>query len=509
MLTVDDYARIRRAKRDGMSIRAIARTFRHSRRKIRQVLVEPEPTPYTRRGEPHAPKLGPFKPIIDQILADDEGAPRKQRHTAMRIYRRLRDEQGYSGGYDQVRRYVARRRQRQRETFIPLAHDPGQRLEADFGHLYVDFPEGRRQVSVLLATWSYSGFRFALALPTERIEAILAGMVQAFEFFDCVSHQAWWDNPRTVVSQILKGRRRHMHPRYAALASHYLFDPLFCMPGRGNEKPYVENSVFDLQRHWGTPVPRVANYEELNAYLRQCCLRHLDHRVAGQSQTVGERFEHEKARALPLPERRFDACIHCPAKVDKYQTVRFDTNRYSVPRGWAFQTVTVKADIRHVEIVAKDAVIARHQRCYQRCQQILDPQHYLAILGRRPAALDHSNVFRQWQLPACFIELRELLEQRHGPFAGARQYIRVLQLLAEHPVERIQNAIEHCRLKISPHPDLIIQRTRHLAQQHRTPVGVDLPVAALREVHVPKPDLSRFDQLLTQRQGEPSYVERV
>jgi len=494
MLTVDDYARIRRAKRDGMSIRAIARTFHHSRRKIRQVLVEPEPTPYTRRQEPYAPKLGPFKPIIDQILADDESAPRKQCHTAMRIYHRLRDEQGYWGGYDQVRRYVARRRRRQRETFIPLVHDPGQRLEADFGHLYVDFPEGRRQVSVLLATWSYSGFRFVLALPTERIEALLAGMVQAFEFFDSVPHQVWWDNPKTVVSQILKGRQRRMHERYAALASHYLFDPLFCMPARGNEKPYVENSVFDLQRNWGTPVPKVRDFDELNQYLRQCCLRHLDHRVAGQSQTVGERFEHEKARALPLLPRRFDACIHRPAKVDKYQTVRFETNRYSVPRRWAFQTVTVKAYVDHVEIVAQGTVIARHGRCYQRGQQIVDPQHYLAILGRRPAALDHSNVFRNGPLPACFTELRELLEQRHGPFAAARQYIRVLQLLAEHPAERIQRAIEQCRSKTSLHADLIIQQTRHLAQQHPMPVEVDLPVAALRQVQVPPPDLSRFDQ---------------
>ena len=440
MLTVDDYARIRRAKRDGSSVRAIARTFHHSRRKIRQVLQNPEPTPYTRQKEPYAPKLGPFKAVIDQILADDRHAPGKQRHTAVKIYRRLRDEHGYQGGYDQVRRYVGKKRRRQRETFIPLAHDPGQRLEADFGHLHVDFPEGRQLVSVLITAWSYSAFRFAIALPTERIEAILAGMVSAFEFFGCVPRELWWDNPKTVVSQIFRGRQRQMNQRYATLASHYNFEPLFCMPARGNEKPYVENSVFDLQRNWGTPVPRVADYEELNAYLRQCCLNYRDHRIAGQTQTVGQRFEHDKAAALPLPQHIFDACIANPAKVDKYQTVRFDNNRYSVPRRWAFETVTVKAYVNHIEVVANDTVIARHTRCYQRNQQILEPRHYLAVLGRRPAALDHSGVFRNWQLPACFTELRKLLEQRHGPFAGARQYIRVLQLLAEHPVERIQNA---------------------------------------------------------------------
>ena len=124
MLTVEDYGVIRRAHRDGMSIRAIARTFHHSRRKVRDALASPEPEPYSRTKEAQAPKLGPFKPIIDQILADDEQAPVKQRHTAMQVFRRLRDEQGYAGGYDQVRRYISGHRQRHEVTFIPLSHDP-------------------------------------------------------------------------------------------------------------------------------------------------------------------------------------------------------------------------------------------------------------------------------------------------------------------------------------------------------------------------------------------------
>ena len=169
MLTVDDYGRIRRAHRDGMSIRAIARMFHHSRRKIREVLAQPEPRPYARGKDPPAPKLGPFHAIIDGILVADEEAPRKQRHTRAQIFRRLWDEHGYRGGYDAVRRYVGKRRRRQRETFIPLAHDPGQRLECDFGHIYVDFPEGRRQVPVFLATWAYSYCPFASAMPTVSI----------------------------------------------------------------------------------------------------------------------------------------------------------------------------------------------------------------------------------------------------------------------------------------------------------------------------------------------------
>ena len=237
MLTVEDYGRIRRAHRDGLSIRAIARTFHHSRRKVREALANPEPGSYTRTKDPPAPVLGPFKPIIDAILAADEHAPRKQRHTAAQVFRRLVAEHNYPGSYDQVRRYIAKQRRRARETFIPLTHDPGQRLECDFGHIHVDFPDGRQQVSVLMPTWSYSNCPFAIALPTERTEAILAGMVATFEFFACVPHELWWDNPTTVAARIFKGRQRKLNERYAALASHYNLEPLFCLPAGSPTPP--------------------------------------------------------------------------------------------------------------------------------------------------------------------------------------------------------------------------------------------------------------------------------
>ncbi|MHC4546308.1 MAG: IS21 family transposase [Planctomycetota bacterium] len=507
MLTVEDYIKIRTAKRDGMSLRAICRTYHHSHHTVTRALNNPEPAPYTRSKPPRAPVLGPFMHIIDQILLDDRSEPGKQQHKASKIYRRLRDEYGYNGGYDQVRRYVKKCRRKERETFIPLAHYPGQRLEADFGHIHVDFPEGRKKTPVLITTWSHSGFRFAISFPTERLECVLTGLVQAFEFFGCVPKQLWWDNPKTVVTEIFKGRRRTMHPRYAALASHYTFEPLFCMPAKANEKPHVENSVFDLQRDWATPVPKVRDHDELNEYLRRCCLRKLSHRQAGKTQTVGERFEQDKAAALALPKHGFDPCVASDAKVDKYQTVRFETNRYSVPRRWAFETVTVKAYPFHIRVVASDLQIARHQRCYLRNQQILEPMHYLAVLGRRPAALDHSDVFRNWQLPACFIELRALLENRHGPFAGARQYIRILQLLAEHPVKRIQKGVQLCMANSIVNVEMIINRVNRLArsQQSTEPAEPDL---SCYRIQVPKPDLSRFDQYLTVNQGEASYVRQ-
>jgi transposase len=499
MLTVDDYAKIRRAHRDGMSIRAIAQKYHHSRRKIREVLQHAEPQPYRRSQLAAAPKLGPFHPLIDEILRSDESAPPKQRHTAAQIFRCLVPE-GYTGGYDQVRRYVAKHRRREQETFLPLDHAPGQRAEADFGHIYVDFPEGRRLVAVLLVTWAHSYRPFAIALPTERVEAILHGLVEAFTFFGCVPRELWWDNPTTVATAILAGRQRKLQARYLALTSHYNFEPLFCMPARGNEKPHVENRVKNLQRRWATPVPQVKDLSELNAYLRACCQQDLTRTASKQSETIGERFEQDRRAAVALPAHKFDDCISEERDVDKYQTVAFDNNRYSVPRSYAFRSATVKGYVDHIEVVVAGQVIARHERSYASREYLLNPVHYLSVLGRKPAYLNHTAVFKDWKLPAAFSELRAHLEEQHGSHAGSRQFIRVLQLLAEHPLSRVQQAVESCRQAHWP-VDLIRGRAEQLAHCQaapRTTDGVEVPMdsGTLPRVHVPEPDLKCFDQFL-------------
>lgn len=515
MLTVDDYGAIRRARRDGLSIRQIARQFGHSRRTVRHVLThgEPHPGPHTR--DRAAPVLGPFQATIDQILADDELAPPKQRHTAMQVFRRLQDEHGYRGCYGQVQRHLLKHKRRHQETFIPLAHLPGQRLEADFGHIHVDFPDGRRLVPFLVATWAYSNAPFVLALPFERTEAILAGMVAAFEFFGCIPKEVWWDNPKTVATLILQGRQRQLHPRYAALASHYAFQPLFCRPARGNEKPDAESTVKAVQRRFATPVPHVADLAELNSSLHQHCRAERERIVQSLFGPfkIGDRFAEEQAMAASLPDTPFDACvIRLAAPVDKYQTVAFDGNRYSVPRPFAFQTVTVKGYVDRVVIVAAGQAIAAHSRSLRRGTMVLDPIHYLATLGRRPAALDHAPVYRDWKLPACFAALRTELEGHHGTEAGARRFVRVLQLLAEHPLERVRRAVETCQLHHAISAEAVIERTRGLAaiETPTPPPSLAAPGASgAPPVHVPLPDLSRFNQLLSGPMGPDDAPEEA
>ena len=158
------------------------------------------------------------------------------------------------------------------------------------------------------------------------------------------------------------------------------------------------------------------------------------------------RFERDRLAALTPPVHPFDPCVILPGAVDKYQTVAFDGNRYSVPRRWAFRDVTVKGYVDRVDIVAEGTtVVASHSRSYAKHERVLEPRHFLIVLQRKPAALDHAPVYRDWQLPPAFADLRRDLETRLGLPTGTRHFIRILQLLAHHPVERVEQALSECR----------------------------------------------------------------
>jgi hypothetical protein len=210
--------------------------------------------------------------------------------------------------------------------------------------------------------------------------------------------------------------------------------------------------------------------------------------------------------ATPLATHRFDTCVIRPAVAgDKYQTVAFDSNRYSVPRAFAFGMVSVKGYVDRVVIVAGGQVVASHHRCLAKSAMILEPTHYLAALGRKPGALDHSPIFRDWKLPACFAEFRGRLEAHHGPTAGSRRFAKVLQRLGEHPMARVSRAIEACRGEDLASAEAVVQRTRSLgAIEEATRGGASQAPEACTppQVQVPPPDLGRFDQLLSDPSSE-------
>ena len=253
--------------------------------------------------------------------------------------------------------------------------------------------------------------------------------------------EVWWDNPKTVATLILQGRERQLHPRYAALASHYAFDPAFCMPARGNEKPDAERTVKAVQRRFATPVPRVADLDELNTFFRKRCEAERDRVVQSLFGpfAIKDRLAEDLAAAAPLPAHRFDPCVIQPGgrrrQVSDRRLRRQPLQRPPAVRVPDGDGQGLRRPGRDRGATARSSPRTSGRSAKQ--TMILDPLHYLATLDRKPGALDHAPVFRDWKLPACFAAFRADLEREHGAMAGARRFVRVLQLLGEHPLARV------------------------------------------------------------------------
>jgi transposase len=385
------------------------------------------PPGYRRSKPPAKPKLGPLTPVIDAILEADRSAPAKQRHTAKRIFERLRAEHGYLGGYTVVKDYVRVRRGQMKEAFVPLTHPPGH-AQVDFGQCIGIIGGVRTVMHVFCFDLPHSDAPFVKAYPAETTEAFLDGHVSAFAFFGGVPQSILYDNTKLAVVRILGDGQRARTRAFSELVSHFLFRDRFGRPGRGNDKGKVEGLVKFTQRTLMTPVPPAASFEALNASLIEACRARQGERAGRHEETIGERLVRDLAVLSPLPDGLFEPCEKKPAKVSSTGLVRYRTNDYSVPTRFAFQGVLVKGFVDEVAIICGDEIIARHGRIYGRDQFVFDPKHYLALLEQKPGALDQAAPLQGWTLPEGFQRIRRLLESRMGN-RGKKEFIQILRLL--------------------------------------------------------------------------------
>ena len=435
------YARVRRAVLvDGLSRRAAAREFGLARKTVRKMLEYSVPPGYRRQQPVRRPKLGPWQGVIDAILEDDKQRPPKQQHTARRIFERLRAEHSYTGGYTIVKDYVRSSKLGGREMFIPLTHAPGE-AQADFGEAMVAIAGVERKAHFMAFDLPHSDDCFVQAFPAETTEAFLEGHVRAFAYFGGVPTRILYDNTTLAVARILGDGQRQKTRAFSELQSHYLFAEKFGRPARGNDKGKVENLVGYARRNFMVPIPRAASWEALNQQLAEDCLGRRSQRLRGHTETIGERFERDRAALLPLPASRFEACDKATVRVSSISLVRYKTNDYSVPTEYGHRQVLLKAYVHRIAIVVGCDVIAEHKRSYDREDTVFNPLHYLALLEHKPRALDQAAPLAGWQLPECFAHLRRLLEARLNKHA-AREYIQVLRLLETFPLAEVAAAVE-------------------------------------------------------------------
>ncbi len=441
MYTVEIYARVRRAVQvEGMSEREAAREFGLARETVHKMLQYSVPPGYRRQHPAKRPKLDPYVGVIDAILEADQARNRKQRHTAKRIWERLRDEYGFRGGYTIVKDYVRLRKLSQREMFVPLKHPPGD-AQADFGEALVVIGGEEQKAHYLVVDLPQSDDCFVMGFPAETTEAFLEGHNQAFGYFGGVPRTILYDNTKLAVARILGDGTRKKTQAFTELQSHYLFQERFGRPGKGNDKGKVEGLVGYARRNFLVPVPRCASWEELNTHLRDECQKRRQRRLRGHEQTIGERFEKDQAAMLPLPATPYEACEKRTARVSSLSLVRYRGNDYSVPVSWGHREVLVKGYVHEVVISCGAEVIARHARSYEREDMIFDPLHYLALLERKTNALDQAAPLAGWELPEEFGQMRRLLEARLSK-RGKREYVQVLRLLETFRLEEVTLAVQ-------------------------------------------------------------------
>jgi transposase len=504
---VELFEQIRRDRdREGLSIRALAARHGVHRRAVRQALVSPLPPVKRAPAQRPAPKLGEFRELIDAWLEGDREAPRKQRHTAKRIWRRLVDEHGAEVAETTVRDYVRKRRRElghaPREVFIPQVHAPAVTAEVDWGEAEIELAGARTRVHVFLMRSCFSGAAFSMASPVETQQAFLEGHAHAFEWFEGVFAELRYDNLGSAVKQVLRGRRRVESDRFIALRSHYLFESLFTTPGLegAHEKGGVEGEVGRFRRNHLVPVPAVGSIAKLNLLLREACERDLSRQIQGRSVTIRDQFALEQPLLRALPEHgAFDASETATVRVDAKALVTVRQNRYSVPVALAGLRVEARIGASEITISHRGTVVARHERLHGRFGTSAQLDHYLELLQRKPGGLERSLPLAQerergaW--PECFDALWTALRERYGASEAARQMVDVLLLMREHGAARVELAVRGTLTAgaIDGRAVAILARRTSIPERPAPLTDLDPRLAAHDR---PEPELADYDALI-------------
>lgn len=499
---VELYEQIRKAReREKLSIRALADRFHVHRRDVRQALSSAVPPPRKPLVRP-APVLGPWKATVDGWLEADKTAPRKQRHTARRVWQRLFEEHGVEVGESTVRHYVAEVRRRQAvpliEVMIPQHHPLGEESEVDFGSIHVYVAGVLTELPLFLMRSSASGKGFTRAYLNECQAVFLDGHVRGFEHFGGVPDRIRYDNLKAAVTKVLKGRTRVEAERFVALRSHYGFDSFFCQPGikGSHEKGGVESEVGRFRRRHLVPVPHVASMVELNELLAAAMAKDDRRHIAHRRITVGEHFALEAQVLRPLPVERFDVSVLSAHRVDRKSRVSVRGGLYSVPARYVGRRVDVRVGAETLDVLDGAKVIAAHVRA-RKGDEVLVLDHYLEVLKLKPGAMLSATPLARARAAGAFTLTHERFwmtaRRRLGDRDGTKTMIEVLLAHRLLPADAVIAGM-HAALTVEcVDPAVVVIEARKHAE---TSVALVLPIGSLARFDRPPPTLANYDDLL-------------
>ncbi len=496
------FEEIRREHEFGLgTIQGVARKFGVHRRLVREAIGQAVPSVRVPPAR-ERPRLGPVVEFIDTILRADQVAPRKQRHTAHRIYTRICQERNECFVAEStVRDYVRQRRGElgllAHETCVPQSYEWGGEGQVDWyeADAFLGGECVTLQVFSLRSMASGASFHWAYYRATQ--QAFLDGHQRAFHYFGGVFHRIRYDNLKVVVKRILQGHQREETERFVAFRSHWRYQSEFCNPAQGHEKGGIENEVGRFRREHWVPLPEAADLAALNALLLAGCRIDEGRTVTGRSRSVGEALLLEQRDLLLLATEDFDLAETSFPKTNGLGCVKVRTNLYSVP-AVVGTTVEVKLWPSLVAIWRDNRQIASHERCYERNQEVLDLEHYLDTLERKPGALAGSTPLEQWRKagrwPVIYDAFWEKLNARLGRPQGTKEMIGLLQLGREHGWDRLRAAVDKA-WTLGCHDRAAVQHLLETPELAR-PLAPVIDIGTLRAFERPLPTMDVYDQLL-------------
>jgi len=501
---VELFEEIRKASAEveSPSIRELSGRFGVHRRMVRLALASAVPPP-RKTAERSAPSLGPWKAIIDGWLAEDEQAPRKQRHTARRIFQRLVEEHDAQVSESTVRRYVGSIKKTRSlslpDVCVPQAHPLGAEAEVDFGQVSFRLDGALVEAWMFVMRLSASGKGFHRVYFNQAQEVFLDGHVEAFAHFGGVPKRIRYDNLKPAVVRVMKGRGRLETERFIALRSHYGFESFFCQPGvkGAHEKGGVEGEVGRFRRRHLVPVPNVTSIAALNELVAAGDERD-DHRyIEARRLNVAQHFAAERPLLLALPDEPFDVALALTCRVDTKSRVCVRQSFYSVPVRYAGRRIEVRLGAAHVAALDGSSIVARHPRAQGKGAEVLDLDHYLEVLSLKPGALAGASALVHARHAGTFTDVHQRFwdtaRKRLGDQAGTRALISVLLLHRSVHSATLLAGVERALAAGSVDPEVVAVEARRSVGRV---AGVPVTDTALAVFDRPVPTLSHYDELL-------------
>lgn len=519
---VELFEQIRREYEHGSgTIIGTANKFGVHRRTVRQA-IECALPPERKKPDRKRAKFDAVKGFIERILRDDERAPRKQRHTAHRIFSRLQSELPEAEVAERsVRQYVEEIRMAiglaKREVFVPQHYEYGAEAQVDWYEATICLGGINQVLQFFCLRASASGAAFHRAYLRATQSAFLEAHEKAFEHFGGVFKRLRYDNLKAAVKRVLRGSHREETTRFIAFRSHYGYEGSFCNPYAGHEKGGVEGEVGRFRRNHLVPVPQFDSLEALNIWLLEECLRDEQRIIEGRELSVAAGLVFERAALLPKPPNSFDLAEECFALVDAKGCVRVKTNLYSTPLR-PLTRVRVRLLPTKVEVSAAGKPVAVHERSFLKRQEVYSLEHYLDVLERKPGAFSGSKPLHQWRTEgrwtAEFDRLWEQLQSRHGDSQGTRLMIELLREGKRVGYEQLRQAIERA-LELGVAEAEAVTHLLKQAELERFADRAALPEAnqtavsanLSRHFYRPLPEVADYDGLLSERTVANSSAE--